>query len=99
NEPDGFLVRWQSFESGRVQVAPERRSELMGAPDFAFEAVSPSSASKDLVHLREVYAAAGVSEYWIADARQDVQLTLLTLTSGAYEQVEPVDGWVASPFW
>ncbi|MBX2797224.1 MAG: Uma2 family endonuclease, partial [Myxococcales bacterium] len=46
NEPDGFLVRWQSFESGRVQVAPERRSELMGAPDFAFEAVSPSSASK-----------------------------------------------------
>jgi Uma2 family endonuclease len=101
-EPDGFLVRWSSFQSGRVRVNPEREIELVGAPDMALEVVSKSSKQKDEVDLPTLYASAGVAEYWLADGRHDGPPTLriLTLRDGAYDDLAPdAEGWLASPLW
>lgn len=100
-EPDGFLVRWGSFTSGRVRVNPERDVELVGAPDMAFEVVSKTSRQKDEVDLKATYAAAGVEEYWLAedqDGRPVLRIHLLR--DAGYVEVAPApDGWVASRLW
>lgn len=101
-EPDGFLVRCESFESGRVRVNPSRSTELLGRPDMVLEVVSKSSAKKDLQDLVEGYAQAGVPEYWAVDPRPETPaLRLLALTKGgAYRAARAdADGFVASPTW
>jgi Uma2 family endonuclease len=101
-EPDGFLVRWQGFESNRVRINPERKSEMLGCPDMAFEAGSKSSAKKDLVELVEDYARAGVTEYWLVDCRrEDPALRVLVLgPDGRFADQEVREGgWVDSPIW
>jgi Uma2 family endonuclease len=99
-EPDGFLVKWESIESGLVRINPDRTSELLGRPDMALEVVSSTSRKKDTVDLVRDYARAGVSEYWIADALgEDVALRILVLgADGAYAVQSPdEDGWLGSP--
>lgn len=98
-EPDGMLVRFESFRVGRARVNPRRKSELLGAPNMALEVVSTSNPKKDLVDLVRDYARAGVSEYWIVDARGDeVELQLLVLRRGRLEPAAPDrHGWVRSP--
>jgi len=100
-EPDGFLVRFASFESGRFRIDPEREFEGLGRPDMVLEAVSRTSERKDRVTLRERYALAGVREYWLVDARgADPTLEVLVLTGAAYApQPTDDDGWVRSPVW
>lgn len=101
-EPDGFLVRFESAESGRVRINPERKTELLGAPDMVLEVVSVSTVRKDLVRLREGYARAAVREYWIVDARGErPELRVLVLgAEGEYEERAPdAAGWIASPTW
>lgn len=39
-----------------------------GAPDWIIEIVSPSNASHDYIRKLNLYADAGVREYWIVDA-------------------------------
>lgn len=101
-EPDGFVVLWETLRSGLVHVNPHRDVELIGRPDFALEVVSRRSAKKDLQDLVEDYAAAGVREYWIIDARGgDVEFRILLLgKNGAYREQRPDRaGWIESAFW
>jgi Uma2 family endonuclease len=101
-EPDGFFVSWASIESGRVFVNPERTVELLGSPDMVLEVVSASSRKKDTVELVDDYAAAGISEYWIADALgPQPSLQILTpADAGRYTPIEAdAEGWVHSPLW
>lgn len=98
-EPDGFLVTWGSLRR-RVKVNPQRRSELMGAPDMALEVVSASTPKKDLQDLVEAYAAGGVREYWTADARGErPELVVRVLQRRRYREQPVVDGWVTSPMF
>ncbi len=53
-----------------------------GAPDIAVEILS-SDRNRDLVRKRQLYAAAGVREYWIVDPAAD-RVTLLELDDGGY---------------
>lgn len=53
-----------------------------GAPDIAVEILS-SDRNRDLVRKRQLYAAAGVQEYWIVDPADD-SVTLLELDDGGY---------------
>lgn len=53
-----------------------------GPPDIVMEVLS-SDRRRDLVRKRQVYAEAGVPEYWIFDPRQDTA-TLLELQDGQY---------------
>ncbi len=101
-EPDGFFVLWTSLEAGALRVNPQRPVEALGRPDMALEVVSTSSQRKDLVELVADYAAAGVREYWIADARGDrlVFRILVLGADGVYIEAEAdSEGWMASRLW
>ena len=73
-EPDATFATWMSFEAGRIRAVPSESSdrdfiELAGTPDWVLEIVSPGSVHKDTRQLREKYYRAGISEYWLIDAR------------------------------
>ena len=42
-----------------------------GAPDWIIEIVSPGTASHDYIRKLNLYADAGVREYWIVDPREE----------------------------
>jgi Uma2 family endonuclease len=75
-EPDLSFVSWRSFERGRVRLVrkahrKDRYVEVEGGPDLVVEIVSDSSVRKDRDILRSAYQRAGVTEYWLVDARPD----------------------------
>ena len=65
---------------GSSAVIADRMVE--GVPDTVAEILS-SDRRRDLVRKRQVYAEAGVPEYWIFDPRADTA-TLLELRDGEY---------------
>ena len=81
---------------GRSQVIV--RGYVEGAPDIVVEVLSPNSRNRDLVRKRQLYAEAGVPEYWIADQRNDT-VRLLELRDGEYVERALLDatGTVTTP--
>jgi Uma2 family endonuclease len=53
---------------------------IKGAPDFVLEVLSDSSSRIDLLYKTQIYARAGVKEYWILDVETRV------LNKGALSQ-------------
>jgi len=105
-EPDGFLVLWQTLESGEARYVPRSAEkgpiELVGRGDMVLEVVSDRSVKKDTVELKRDYAAAGFKEYWLIDGRREpLSFRLLVLQpDGTYADVEPdPEGYLASPVW
>lgn len=76
-EPDIVIVL-----EGRPGVLEGRWVE--GAPDIVIEILS-TDRSRDLVHKRQIYAEAGVLEYWPTDPRNDT-VTQLELRGSEYEE-------------
>ena len=74
-EPDIVIVR-----EGRPGVLEGKWVE--GAPDIVVEVLS-TDRNRDLVRKRQIYAEAGVLEYWLADPRDDT-VTQLELQDGQY---------------
>lgn len=62
-EPDVAFVR-----TARLDLVDERR--MVGGPDIAVEVVSRDSRQRDYGEKKQLYAEAGVSEYWIIDLLQ-----------------------------
>lgn len=57
---------------------------VAGAPDLAVEILSPSTAARDQVLKRKLYARFGVREYWIVDpGTQTVEV--MTLAGNTFE--------------
>lgn len=52
-----------------VICSPEKLTDrgCTGAPDWIVEIISPSTASRDYIYKLNLYANAGVREYWIVD--------------------------------
>ncbi len=75
-EPDVVFVSYDAIESGRVRLVPKSRGEvgrfieIEGAPELVAEVVSDGSLRKDSIRLPRAYFAAGVSEFWLIDARR-----------------------------
>lgn len=72
-------------------VRPERRHlveerHMLGGPDIAVEIVSRDSRQRDYRVKRELYEAAGVTEYWIIDPLKS-QALFLGLKEGQYEEL------------
>jgi len=74
-EPDIVLISHEAIETGRVTLVPktggqpDRFIEIEGTPELIVEIISDSSVVKDRQRLLAAYHAAGVPEYWLADAR------------------------------
>ncbi len=104
-EPDVLAVLWSSLEEDRVREvqaasqAAGRIIEFEGAPDLIVEIVSDSSVHKDTKRLPPLYAAAGVPELWLIDARGDaVRFAIHQLAGHAYRSLPPDSaGWILSP--
>jgi Uma2 family endonuclease len=78
-EPDVAFVR-----SERLSLVEERR--MVGGPDIAVEIVSRDSRQRDYGEKKQLYAEAGVSEYWIIDPLQQ-RVEFHRLHAGRYELV------------
>ena len=104
-EPDVVVVLLESFDQGKVRHIPAasrgpgRYVELEGAPDLVVEILSDSSVEKDTQRLPPRYAAAGVGELWLVDARgAELRFDLKVLRAGSYQEVPANrDGWLHSP--
>lgn len=78
-EPDIAFVR-----SSRLHLVGERR--MLGGPDIAVEIVSRDSRQRDYGEKKQLYAEAGVSEYWLIDPLQQ-RVEFHRLHAGRYELV------------
>lgn len=91
-----------------LYVSPEHlerigQTILEGAPDVAWEIISPESEARDWREKYHEYEEAGVREYWIINPYvRTVWLSRLN-SAGQYERVEPVEGRLESAlitgFW
>jgi Uma2 family endonuclease len=99
SKPDGTFVSNKAFRDGSVQLVEGREQgyvELEGSPDMVLEVVSDSSEEKDCELLRESYWKAGIREYWLVDARNDVNFQILRHTDRGYSSVRKSGGWLKS---
>jgi Uma2 family endonuclease len=103
-EPDIVVVLWETLDRGRIRRVPSKKRpdrfiELEGPPDLIVEIVSEGSVRKGLVRLPPLYAAAGVPELWLVDARdEEIRFEIRSLGTVEYEKVETDrEGWTFSP--
>jgi Uma2 family endonuclease len=97
-EPDSMFVRRDSLRSRCVcfEEGAESR-EVIGTPDMVLEVVSPHSIHRDTIALRELYAAAGIAEYWLVNSiDQHPALDILRLTAKGYASIRKAGGWSKS---
>ena len=67
-------------------------------PALVIEILSPSTASNDLGPKRDIYAASGVAEYWVADPVTGSLMIFERRQDGAYRQIgADAQGRVRSP--
>ncbi len=99
--PDSVFVSDHSLDSGRVELVEGKRGgviELLGSPDMVLEVVSDSSEKKDNQTLFEAYMEAGITEYWLVDAREAaVEFTIYKHAEKKYTATrKQVGGWQKS---
>jgi Uma2 family endonuclease len=96
-EPDGLFFTWETMRSGLLRLVEKPGQgimELEGTPDLVLEVVSKTSVPKDTVLLRELYWKAGITEYWLADAREGrLAFDILLWTPDGYVAAPNSDGW------
>ena len=108
-EPDVVFVSHAAIELGRARFVPAASGpaggfiEIEGAADLVVEILSDSSVGKDTRRLPEAYAAAGVGELWLIDARRcgsgddQPEFRLLTLQDGRFAAAAEHAGLQVSP--
>jgi Uma2 family endonuclease len=76
-QPDVLLLgpRWRDLMTSRG---------VEGAPELIVEVLSPSNPGHDRIAKRNLYARAGVREYWLVSPEAAV-IEVLVLREGAYE--------------
>jgi Uma2 family endonuclease len=95
-QPEGMFVSREAIRAGRV-MCEMPYVEVLGTPDMVLEVVSDRSVKKDTVTLRDLYFRAGVTEYWLVDARGEApQFDILRRGSRAYTATRKQNGWLRS---
>jgi len=105
NEPDAVFAKWETLESGKLsppkkqdQAQDGKHMDLVGTPDWVCEVISDSSVTKDTRALRDAYHKAGISEYWLIDARgEEIDFQILVWHADGYVAAEDHDDWQLSP--
>ncbi len=78
-----------------ARLALRTSNGIDGAPDLVVEILSPSTRNRDEGEKLNLYAAAGVPEYWLTDAEQRA-FRALTLKHGRYEPIPHIGARVRS---
>ncbi len=78
-QPDVLVVL--KAHKGRVT-----KSHIVGAPDIAIEVSSPGTATYDRREKYDLYARAGVQEYWLVDPVAQV-IEVLSLEDSKYQSL------------
>ena len=65
----------------RLEIMTERG--LDGPPSLVVEILSPSNPERDLIKKQNLYAGAGIPEYWLVDIEL-AMIEVLVLDGGAY---------------
>ncbi|MBO0697252.1 MAG: Uma2 family endonuclease [Zavarzinella sp.] len=98
--PDGLFLSRETLNSDRIRLLEGARggyTELQGSPDMVLEVVSDGSVSKDLKTLRKAYWKAGVTEYWVVDARKGkVRFDIFVRGPKGFRRTPAVGGWLES---
>lgn len=99
--PDGLFASYARQRSKQVRLGEGMVDGFLrveGSVDMVLEVVSTSSVRKDNVVLAEEYWKAGVSEYWLVDARQPpLSFDIFRHTDTGYVPTRKVKGWLRSP--
>jgi Uma2 family endonuclease len=97
-EPDGMFVSHAARKARRVHWQKGTDSlEVIGTPDMVLEVVSSSSIEKDTDIMRELYFAAGITEYWLVNPLNGrLSLDILRRTAKGYAPTRKSAGWVKS---
>ncbi len=95
-EPDIVFVSKASLAQGRIRPVPkagylDRYAEFEGPPDLVVEVISDSSIKKDTRKLPVSYFAAGITEYWLVDARGDELLFQIKRRGSSEFEDTPLD--------
>jgi Uma2 family endonuclease len=69
---------------------PGKTRPIEVVPDWVCEILSPTSAARDRVHKRNLYARAGIAHYWLIDPEARV-LEALALRDGAWLELGVYD--------
>ena len=97
-EPDGMFILYDSFRSGKIRLRPrpgfpDQSMLLEGTPDMVLEVVSRWSVLKDTKRLVEMYHKAGITEYWLIDARyEEVEFDILIHEPDGYHPSTTPEG-------
>jgi Uma2 family endonuclease len=98
--PDGVFILKTTRETMRATMVERPKGgalRVAGSPDVVLEVLSDSSVRKDTAILRELYAKAGVPEYWLVDARKaPLTFEILRLTAKGYAATRKREGWLNS---
>ena len=97
-EPDAMFASREALATQRVRLEERGQSlEVIGSPDMVLEVVSEHSVQKDTVVLRELYAAAGITEYWLVNPLgEELSFDILRLTAKGYAVSRKTGGWAKS---
>jgi len=98
--PDATFITHEALAAGRAVLIKGKRggyTEVQGSPEMVLEVVSQGSELKDYTLLREDYFTAGVSEYWLVDARPEpVSFEILKRGTTGFTATRKQAGWVKS---
>lgn len=100
-EPDVVFLSNEALQSGRARLVPSVSGEeddyieIEGAADLVVEIVSNRSVVKDRRDLPPVYWQAGITEFWLVDARgAELSFCIQRHGDGGYEAaVVDADGF------
>lgn len=67
------------------------RSNILGAPDFVLEVISPGTKRKDYTLKLQKYEHAGVREYWLVDPYQKMVLVYYFADDHCCPTIYPID--------
>lgn len=100
-EPDGMVISKAALREKRVQLVGGEKgdeTEVIGSPEIVIELVSRSSEVKDTNWAMSAYFDAGISEYWLIDARDeaDIQFDIFKRGKKEFAATRKQGGWVKS---
>lgn len=77
---DGVEPDFMYVSRDRAELKPSFAREVLVAPDWVVEVLSPSTAKRDQTVKFEYYKRHGISEYWLVDPRTQ-QITVFIFSN------------------